>query len=181
MHLHQPIRILSYLFAVLFIVQIVNSLTQGLLSSFGIYPRTLQGLLGIPLAPWIHHNWQHLLSNSAPLAVLAFIVLQQGLKRFLYVWVLISLFAGSAVWLFANEGYHAGASTLVFGLVGYVISHALFSRNIFYIILAGIVCFLYASIITSLTEFLPGVSWTSHFFGFLSGLFLGRIFAQKNN
>lgn len=184
MNLKQPIRVILCLLLVLFVIQIANTLTQGLVSSFGIYPRTTRGLIGIPLAPWIHHSWQHLLSNAAPLAVLAFIVLQQGIKRFVWVYLFISFLAGSAVWMMANEGFHAGASTMVFGLIGYIISNAIFSRNIFNIILATIVCFLYASVIMSLMQFIPGVSWSSHFFGFFAGLIAGRLFlskAQKKN
>ncbi|MEI4551877.1 rhomboid family intramembrane serine protease [Pseudoalteromonas spongiae] len=176
MHIKQPIRIIFALLAILFSVQLVNAISQGAVSGLGIYPRTLNGLAGIIFAPWIHHSWQHLLSNAAPLTVLAFITLQQGLKRFLLVYLFISIVAGSAVWVFAFDGYHAGASTMVFGLIAYILSNAIFSRNIFNLILAIIICFLYAGVIYSLTQFIPGVSWSSHFFGFTAGLIAGKVF-----
>lgn len=176
MHIKQPIRVILALLGILFVVQLVNTFYPGSMSRFGIFPRTIEGLWGIPLAPWIHHNWHHLFSNAAPLAILAFIVLQQGIKRFVLVYLSVSVFAGTAVWLFASQGYHAGASTMVFGLFGYIVSNALFSRNIFNIILATIVCFLYASAIMSLLELTPGISWSSHFFGALMGLIAGRVF-----
>ncbi|MDE3271423.1 rhomboid family intramembrane serine protease [Pseudoalteromonas sp. G4] len=166
MLIKQPLHIICILLVILFGVQILNTITAGLVSNFGIYPRYINGLIGIPLAPFIHHSWQHLLSNAAPLAVLAFIVLQQGLKRF-------------TLWLFASEGFHAGASTLVFGLIGYIICNAIFSRNIFNLMLAAIICFLYASVIYSLTQFVPGVSWSSHFFGFIAGCIAGKLFLSK--
>ena len=179
MHIKQPIRTILILIASLIAIQLINSLTQGLISSFGIFPRNIDGLIGIPFAPWIHHSWQHLFSNAAPLSVLAFVVLQQGQKQFILVWLFISSIAGSAVWLLANEGYHAGASLMVFGLIGYIISHAIFSRQFFYILLALIICFLYAGVILSLTQLVPGVSWSSHFFGFIAGLLAGKVFANS--
>jgi membrane associated rhomboid family serine protease len=179
MHIKQPLKVIVIYLCILFAVQLLNTLSNGLVSNFGIYPRTTQGLIGIPIAPFIHHSWQHFFSNAAPLAVLAFIVLQHGIKRFALVYCFITFLAGSAVWLFASEGVHAGASTLVFGLIGYIISNAIFSRNIFNVILAGIICFLYASVIYSLTQFIPGVSWSSHFFGFISGVLAGKVFLTK--
>ncbi|MFY8352296.1 rhomboid family intramembrane serine protease [Pseudoalteromonas sp. SSM20] len=179
MLIKQPLHIICILLVILFGVQILNTITAGLVSNFGIYPRYINGLIGIPLAPFIHHSWQHLLSNAAPLAVLAFIVLQQGVKRFIWVCLFITFSAGSAVWLFASEGFHAGASTLVFGLIGFIICNAIFSRNIFNLMLAAIICFLYASVIYSLTQFVPGVSWSSHFFGFIAGCIAGKLFLSK--
>lgn len=179
MYIKKPLKVIVIYLCILLSIHVLNSISAGFISNFGIYPRTSQGLIGIPFAPFIHHSWHHLLSNAAPLTVLAFIVLQQGIKRFISVFAFITLLAGSAVWMLASEGVHAGASTLVFGLIGYIISNAIFSRNIFNLLLAAIICFLYAGVIYSLTQLIPGVSWSSHFYGFISGIIAGKIFLSK--
>ena len=33
----------------------------------GVFPRTLEGLLGIITAPFIHGDWKHLFNNTLPL------------------------------------------------------------------------------------------------------------------
>ena len=40
------------------------------LDNLGIVPRTLPGLVGIGLAPFLHANWHHLFANTIPLVVL---------------------------------------------------------------------------------------------------------------
>ena len=40
------------------------------LDSFGVAPRTLIGLVGIPIAPFLHTNLHHLLGNTIPLFIL---------------------------------------------------------------------------------------------------------------
>ncbi len=55
-------------------IDLLNS-TVGILpnmKNFGIVPRTMIGLLGIPIAPFIHVGYGHLLSNTLPLLLLGF-------------------------------------------------------------------------------------------------------------
>ncbi len=48
------------------------------LDDFGVLPRTLHGLVGIPLMPLLHENLHHILSNTFPLFIL--LVLLAGSK-----------------------------------------------------------------------------------------------------
>ena len=40
------------------------------LNTYGIYPRTLKGLRGVLLSPFIHGSLNHLYNNSLPLLIL---------------------------------------------------------------------------------------------------------------
>ena len=40
------------------------------INSFGVTPRSLYGLVGVPLMPFLHANFNHLLSNTVPLTIL---------------------------------------------------------------------------------------------------------------
>ena len=48
------------------------------LEQFGVVPRTLGGLAGIPAMPFLHYSLKHILSNTVPLFVL--VVLLAGSK-----------------------------------------------------------------------------------------------------
>ena len=40
------------------------------LDHYGVIPRRIVGLVGIPAMPFLHANFQHLLTNTIPLVVL---------------------------------------------------------------------------------------------------------------
>ena len=48
------------------VIQLVNAALGGALVAFGIHPRTLDGLVGILLAPFIHVSFAHLIANTIP-------------------------------------------------------------------------------------------------------------------
>jgi membrane associated rhomboid family serine protease len=172
----QSLRIVATLFFIMVAIQCINTFTHGFVSQFGIYPRTLEGLIGIPLAPWIHHNWGHLASNAIPLCILSFLTLQSGLKKFALVFTFITLVAGSCVWLLGSSAHHAGASLMVFGLWGYLLGLAIFQRNMKNIAIAILVFFIYGGLAFSLLSYQPNISWSSHFFGMVAGLLSAYLF-----
>ena len=53
-------------------------LGNGLGKIFGIRPRRLIGLLGIPFSPLIHRDIAHLVANTVPFLVLGWFILVQG-------------------------------------------------------------------------------------------------------
>ena len=52
--------------ALLWAVELANGLADHGLNDYGIVPRTINGLIGIPLAPLLHGGFGHLFSNSVP-------------------------------------------------------------------------------------------------------------------
>jgi membrane associated rhomboid family serine protease len=86
------------------------------LDQFGIVPRCWSGLVGIPLAPFLHCGWSHLAANSLPFAILGLFVIGRGERTFWAVSASIVILGGLAVWLFGRgHSVHLGASGLIFG------------------------------------------------------------------
>ena len=98
---------------------IIGQILPLRLESFGITPRTLGGLIGIPAAPFLHANLAHLINNTIPLTVL--LVLLAGSKA--QSWAIVTyvvLLSGLLLWLFGRPAPHIGASSLIYGLVAYL-------------------------------------------------------------
>ncbi|MCL4111974.1 UNVERIFIED_CONTAM: hypothetical protein GTU68_008728 [Idotea baltica] len=168
----------------MWIIEIVDSLFLGQkLNQYGIIPRDRSGLIGIPLSPFLHGGFGHLISNTVPLLVLGSLVLLSSTKQFLQVTATIVLVGGLGVWLFAigrNE-CHIGASGVVFGYFGYLVVRGYFERTIPSLIVAAIVIFMYGGgMIFGMLPVTPGVSWEGHLFGFLAGAFAARSLAFEN-
>jgi len=147
----------------------------------GIVPRKLSGLIGIPLAPFLHGGWPHLIANTIPFLVLGgLVILSSNRQQFVGVSAIIILIAGSGTWLFARDGYHIGASSLVFGFLGFLLWRAWLGRNFAWTIVALLAGFLYGSIIISLFHSKASISWSGHFFGLLGGMVAAFAYTPKH-
>lgn len=106
------------LYFVLFLmaVQLLTTLTGGGLTALGIEPRTVNGLFGIFLAPFIHSSWGHLFSNLPPLLILSVLLMIPSVKHYIKASLFIIIVGGLLVWLFGRTAVHVGASGWIFGL-----------------------------------------------------------------
>ncbi|UGA53481.1 rhomboid family intramembrane serine protease [Vibrio sp. VB16] len=165
-----------FIFAVgLIVIQTLNSLSLGFVSNWGIIPRQPIGLLGIPLAPFIHHSWSHLASNLIPICILMLLVRQLGLAIFWRVSIGITLLGGGCVWILGSSGVHAGASGLIFGYCAFLISYGLLNRTLKNLFIGLLVLMLYSGLLWSLFSFQPHVSWASHVYGAAAGVVMSWI------
>ena len=155
--------------------------------SYGLTPRSAEGLFGIITSPFVHANLTHLLSNSPPLFVLAtgiiYFYRQTAVQAILLIYFLTQVF----VWTFARGeaiGYdglshpvtHLGISGVVYGLFAFVLGMGVFQRNIKSIILGLLVVTYYGSMIWGVLPFQTGVSWESHLFGAIVGFLVAFAF-----
>ena len=83
--------------ASLWIVYLVDLILPMDFNSYGLEPRTLHGLIGIPLMPFLHGSWGHLLGNTIPLCILLFILLSSR-RDYLEVIVSIVILGGLLLW-----------------------------------------------------------------------------------
>ena len=177
-------------FAVLLtVVQLVNVLTDNSLVRYGIQPRSVDGLIGILTAPFIHASWSHLLANLVPVLVLGFLVMVGSVRQFVAVTVLVWLISGCGVWLIAPANTDTvGASGLVFGWLAYLIARGVFTRSWKHILLGLVLLALYGSvfwtgIVTIAVRDISGVvtvSWQAHLFGALAGVLAGFLVAKAD-
>ena len=159
----------------LWAVAFANLLTGHHLNTWGILPRTLSGLRGIPLSPFLHANLGHLLVNTVPFLVLGGLVALQGRRAFLSVSLIVILCGGIALWLFGRTAYHIGASGLIFGYFGYLVARAWYDRSLPSILIALATLFFYGGLIWGVLPTTTYISWEGHLFGLLAGILSARI------
>lgn len=161
---------LIFLLAIIWLVEAINLILGHGFASWGILPRHLSGLIGIPLAPFIHGSLLHATSNTIPLLVLGGLVLIAGQKRFWEATILIVLLSGALVWVLARDAYHIGASGLVFGYFGILLGRAAIQRSIISFVIAAITIALYGGLIWGILPTQSYVSFEAHLFGLIAGV-----------
>lgn len=139
------------------------------LARLGVYPRQPSGLAGVALAPLIHGSWQHLFANTLPLLVLGTAVLYAFPRAARRAVPAIWLGSGLAVWLFARQSFHIGASGLTAGLMFFLLVGGTLRGDRTSLALVLIAFFLHGSIIWSVLPLREGVSFESHLFGAIVG------------
>jgi membrane associated rhomboid family serine protease len=149
------------------------------LNNLGIKPRSITGLRGIILAPFLHGNYQHLISNTIPFITLGWLVMAHKIKDFWFVTLLTMLVGGGGVWVFgATNSVHIGASILIFGYLGFLLFRGYFQRDLRSISLSLLVCFLYGSLVWGVLPSDPRISWQGHLFGFIGGFIAARMIGK---
>jgi membrane associated rhomboid family serine protease len=165
--------VLSASFALfLWLVKIVEAVTGFDTIQYGIYPRRIDGLLGILTAPFIHGSSTHLLSNTLPIVILGTTLLYGYPRAARIVIPVLFLGAGLGVWLVARPSYHVGASGLTFGMMFFVFTMGVLRWDRRAIGLALVVFFLYGGMVWGLFPGDPGISYESHIAGAVTGLAL---------
>lgn len=148
---------------------------SGGLDTLGVYPRTLSGLKGVPLMPFLHGGFGHLFANSLPFLILGYIVLKGEKARFIEASVVIILIGGLGTWLIGRPSYHIGASGLIYGYFGYVMARGLYEKNVKWLVTAVLVGVFFGGMIYGV---IPSgkspVSWEGHLSGVLVGFWYGK-------
>ncbi len=164
--------------AILWMIEAFALISGNSLYEYGILPRTVIGLRGIPLAPLIHHGPEHLALNSVPFLVLGWLVLLRGPARFLRLTAFLTLVGGGVVWACARpHSYHIGASGIVLGYFGYLVARAFHERSWRSLAIAALTVILYGGMLASVLPTVPEVSWESHLAGLLAGIAAAWVFA----
>lgn len=152
-------------------LELVDSLIlSGSLDTLGVQPRTLVGLRGILFMPFLHNGFGHVLANTIPFFILGWLVMLGGIPQFFVVVAVTMIVSGLGAWLFgSSNSVHIGASGLVFGFLGFLITRAYFERSLVSIALALFVFVLYGGILLGALPLQSGISWQGHLFGFIGG------------
>ncbi|AWN74769.1 rhomboid family intramembrane serine protease [Legionella anisa] len=147
----------------------------------GIIPRRIKGLPGILFAPLLHDNFNHIFFNSIPLVVLSNFILINGLAYYIVVTIMITVLSGIAIWCFAQYGLHIGASGVITGYWGFLVSNIYQTGTLTTIILGIISLYYFAGIFLGIFPKDKGVSWEAHLFGLLAGLVTSYLFSLYPN
>ncbi|WP_299405813.1 rhomboid family intramembrane serine protease [Acaryochloris sp. IP29b_bin.148] len=165
------LRILGGFISVLWGLELADTVIfRGRLNRFGILPRRWIGLRGILFAPLLHGNLRHLSVNTVPLVVLGWLILVRSTPVFIWVTVGVWLVGGLGVWLLAGpKSNHIGASGLVFGYLGFLLTNGYVEQSGVAIATATLAGLLYGSTLWGVLPLRRGVSWQGHLFGVITG------------
>ncbi len=159
-------------------MEFINIFTGRALESFGILPRQWSHAYGIFTAPLIHGGLWHLLGNSIPLAILAFLVHQT--RNLLAVTFIVWLGSGLIVWLVGRHAYHIGASGLVLGYWGFLLANGWINHSIKNILLSFVALFIYGGLFFSLIDFRGFISFEGHLAGFICGIIAAYLVKENS-
>lgn len=160
----------------------VNALLGGALAAYGIHPRSVSGLWGIVFAPFLHVGVAHLTANSVSFLVLGWLVLAGGRWNFARVTVSATLVAGGVTWLLgAPDSVHIGASGVIFGYLGYLMSAGIFARKFWRVMLSLGVTAMWGAMVWGVLPGQMGVSWQGHMGGFIGGVLAAHWLHSKKS
>ena len=176
--LRTALTVIGGIVAVLWIVEAIDTVDKHRLDAWGVRPHTLVGLRGIAFAPFLHSGFTHLIGNTVPFALFGLVVLTGGIRRFVAVTVIVAVTSGAGTWLLGqSDQVHIGASGVVFGYLGYLVSRGFFERKIGQIAAGVLVALVYGGMIWGILPNQRGVSWQGHLFGLLGGVLAARLLA----
>jgi membrane associated rhomboid family serine protease len=176
--LRAQVVVLGGTLALLWLIELVDQIAfHGRLDELGIKPRTLRGLIGIPLHPFLHAGLPHLAANSVGLVLAGWFIVNRRRRDYFLVWLCATLLGGAGTWLIAPAAsLHVGASGVVMGLMGFLIARGFFERRVFAIINSVVMLLIWGGgILRGLFPQDAGISWQVHLFGLIGGILAARL------
>jgi len=171
MKISRNLRLALAAVAALWLVYFINLVLVIDLRMFGIQPRSVDGLRGLLAAPFLHADIHHLTANSGVLFILLAVSFTYNRVLTSKALLTIMLLGGAMVWLLGEGGtIHIGASGIIFGLIGYLMCLGLFRRDWKALTISIAITIAYGGALNALLTHVPGISWTGHLFGFISGV-----------
>jgi membrane associated rhomboid family serine protease len=174
----KTLRPIVIFIAILWAICLLDLLLPIRLTDWGILPRRITGLIGIPFSPWLHDGPRHLLSNTVPLFILLVLFVSSRKSPWLEV-AEIALLSGLLLWIFGRNGsgnelmIHVGASGLIYGLIAYLVVIGFRERHPISLVIAIIVGFIYGgTFFMGIIPGMRGVSWEGHLTGAIAGALL---------
>lgn len=165
--------------ALLWLIKLIEIQENISFVDYGVFPRRLSGLVGIIVAPLIHSDFNHLISNSTALIVLMTGILyfykDLGYRTILYIWII----SGIAVWIGARQSYHIGASGLIYGIASFMFFSGIIRKNTSLMAVSLLVVFLYGSMVWGIFPIYPKISWEYHLYGAFTGYLCAVEFKNK--
>ncbi len=158
---------------------LLNWIIPADLRQYGIIPRKFSGLTGIILAPFLHKNILHILSNTMPFLILGSILCFFYTKRALSVILISGLLSGLMVWIFARSAIHIGLSGVIYALASFLIFAGFFQKKFLGILISIIVIISYGGMVWGLLPVNVFMSWEGHLAGAVSGYLLAHYYYRK--
>jgi len=165
--------------AVMWILEVINSLDNNGLDSASIDARSIGHLWGIFTAPFLHVSFGHLIANTIPFVFMGVIIALRGAARLALVTLIVIVIGGLGTWLIAPAHSHTvGASGVVFGYATYLLARGLFNRSWLEILIGIVVGAVWGGALLSSLVQHYGVSWQGHACGAVAGVIAAWLLAR---
>jgi membrane associated rhomboid family serine protease len=173
-------QLLLAIVAVMWVVEVINSLDNQRLDSDGIVARSVSHLWGIVTSPFLHASFTHLLDNTIPFVFMGLIIALRGAVRLALVTGIVIVIGGLGTWLIAPaHSVTVGASGLVFGYATYLLVRGLFDRSALELVTGVIVGAVWGGALLSSLVPHNGVSWQAHASGAVAGVIAAWLLARR--
>lgn len=173
-------RLLAGMVALMWVVEVIDSLDHHHLDQYGIKAREGDGLVGLVTGPFLHVSWDHLIANTIPFVFMGLAIALGGAVRVLAVTAIVAVLGGLGTWLIAPEhSVTVGASGVVFGYATYLLSRGFFNRKLLELAIGLVVGVVWGGAL--LTGFVPryGISWQGHACGAVAGVVAAYVLAGR--
>jgi membrane associated rhomboid family serine protease len=176
----EGLRLLVSIVAVMWVLEVINTIDSNGLDGDGIYARNIGRLWGILTAPFIHASFAHLISNTIPFLFMGAIIALRGAARLALVTAIVIVIGGIGTWLISPAGVSTiGASGVVFGYATYLLARGFFNRSLLELLAGLIVGAVWgAALIASLVP-QQHVSWQGHLCGAIAGVIAAYLLRRQ--
>jgi len=176
----EGIQLLAAIVAVMWIVEVINTIDSNALDDDGIWARSVAHLWGILTAPFIHASFAHLIGNTIPFVFMGFFIALRGAARLALVTAVVIVLGGLGTWLIAPSGSKTiGASGVVFGYATYLLARGVFNRSILELLIGVIVGVVWGGALISSLAPQPHISWQGHLCGGIAGVIAAWALARR--
>ncbi|MBV9464596.1 MAG: rhomboid family intramembrane serine protease [Solirubrobacterales bacterium] len=184
----EGIQLLAGIVALMWIVEVINSLDANKLDNDGIYPRNLGRLWGILTAPFLHAGFGHLIANTVPFVFMGLIIALRGAARLAAVTLIVILVGGLGTWLIAPSHLAngqpvvtVGASGVVFGYAAYLLVRGLFDRSALELLIGAVVGVVWGGALLASLVPHSGISWQGHLCGAIGGVVAAWLLTSRRS
>jgi membrane associated rhomboid family serine protease len=175
----EGLELLIAIVALMWVIEIFNSIDSNRLSNDGIYPRDFGRLWGILTSPFLHASFQHLIDNTIPFVFMGVLIALRGAGRLAIVTLIVIVIGGLGTWLIAPAGTDTiGASGIVFGYATYLFTRGLFNRSAVELLVGIVVGVVWGGALVSSVVPHYGVSWQAHVCGAVGGVVAAAVMSS---
>jgi membrane associated rhomboid family serine protease len=175
----EGLTLLVGIVALMWFIEVVNTLDHNHLDGDGIYPRNFDHLWGVATAPFLHVSFAHLIDNTVPFVFMGVIIALRGAAKLALVTLIVIIVGGLGTWLVAPAGsVTVGASGVVFGYASYLLTRGLFDRSALEVLTGVIVGVVWGGALLSSLVPHYGISWQGHACGAIGGVVAAWLLAR---
>jgi membrane associated rhomboid family serine protease len=177
----EGLALLAATVAVMWIVQLINSLDGYKLDGDGLYPHNVDRIWGIFTTPFLHASWSHLIGNTIPFVFMGILIALAGPARFAAVTLIVIVLGGLGTWLISPAGVPVvGASGVVFGYATFLLTRGFFNHSVVEILAGVVVGAVFGSAL--LASLVPhgNVSWQGHLCGGIAGVIAAWLLSSRD-